>query len=309
MVLNLIEAYKTASSPQVAAVIRELQESGLMSAMPFVDAPGGIKKYRRNVKLGEAGFRAAYEKYGKTISEYELQAEGLYDFGTDIDIDSLDIDVYTGNTNSTEQGLDAITSIRLDYERSVIKGDSTSSGGREYDGLQKRIPTTSSQYVNNGGGGLILEKALEAIDAVDAPGGVKTWICNKQIRRQLTLGLHDLNETGYITRQQDELGRQITLFCDVPIIALDRDSQNNEILPFSEAGNTTSMYLVSWGPDLCAGLKAPGELIRIKDLGELQEAPVYRKRITFFSGLYTPNQRAIARIGNISAGPFSLRAA
>ena len=309
MVLNLIEAEKTASSPQVAAVIKELQESGLMSAMPFVDAPNGIKKYRRNVKLGEAGFRAAYEKYGRTISEYEVQAEGLYDFGTEIDVDALDVDVYTGNTNRDEQALDAITSIRLDYERSIIKGDSVSSGGREFDGLQKRIPTGSSQYINNGGGGLVLEKALEAIDAVDAPGGTLTWICNKQIRRQLTLGLHDLNESGYITRGQDQLGRQITLFCDVPLIVVDRDSQNADILPFSEPGNTTSMYLVSWGPNLCAGLKSTGELIRIKDLGELDEAPVYRQRITFYSGLYTPNQRALARIGNISAGAFSLRAA
>ena len=87
------------------------------------------------------------------------------------------------------------------------------------------------------------------------------------------------------------------------IITVDLDDTGTSILPFTEAATSgtataTSIYVVSIGGDGLTGIQNGG--VDVRDLGELQTAPVYRTRVEWFTGLAIFNGRAVTRLWSIA---------
>lgn len=297
MGLTILEAAKTDTDPQRVAVIRELAESELISIMPFRNVQGGLD-YAVEAELPAVGFRGYNENYDESYGVINPQYERLKFFGGDIDVDIQRIKNY-GPQAKAEQIQMKVRSLRLTFEEQVIKGDE-SVDVRAFDGLQTRINVGSSQAVNVNGA-LSLTALDELIDAVD--GDNKILLMNKKMRRRLSAASRNTTIGGFMSYEQDAFGRRVTMYNDARIVVTDTNAQNVQIQGFTEAGNSTSIYCVSFGDLQTTGIQGPaanGYGIDIREFGEIAEAPVDRTRIDWSIGMAIMNGRSAARAYGIT---------
>ena len=141
----------------------------------------------------------------------------------------------------------------------------------------------------------------ELIDAVEDPTNL---IMNKTLRRRLTAAARNPNVGGYITYDVDAFGRRITLYSDLPILIADKDNNNTDIMPFTEATPTgasgCSVYCVSFAENGVQGLQN-GEM-DVRDLGEIDDKPVFRTRVEWYVTLAILRERSAGRLKNIIDG-------
>jgi hypothetical protein len=194
-----------------------------------------------------------------------------------------------------------VRSMRMTFEDQFINGDETANP-RAFDGLRRRINTGSSQAISMGGA-LSLSALDELIDACDAMGGTKVLIMNKKMRRRLNTASRNSSIGGFINYSQNEFGRRVTQYGDVPIIVTDVNAQNQPVQPFTEASSSTSIYCVAFGDLLTTALqgRARGQFgPSVRALGEGPDAPVDRTRIEWYCAMAVYNGRSAARLTGVT---------
>ena len=132
---------------------------------------------------------------------------------------------------------------------------------------------------------------------------------SKALSRRLTQAARSATVGGYITYDKDAFGRRVTQYNDLPILVVDLDEAGAAILGYNEVSNNVgaaatgaSIYVLSLGDGAIQGLQNGG--VDVRDLGELQTAPVYRTRVEWYNGFAVYNGRAATRIWSISDAAF-----
>lgn len=300
MGLTLLEAAKSERDPARLAVIRELSEGELMSIIPFQDVEGEGVFYDQEGELPAVGFRGINETLDATYGVLNPQAERLKILGSEVDVDTALIDM-RGPQAIADQVQMKVRSMRLTFEDHVINGDETTNP-RAFDGLKRRINVGSSQAINMSGA-LSLTALDELIDACDAVGGEKVLIMNKKMRRRLNTASRNSSIGGFINYSQNEFGRRVTQYGDVPIVITDVNAANQQIMPFTETSSSTSIYCVAFGDLLTTALqgRARGQFgVSVRALGEVPDAPVDRTRIEWYCGMAVMNGRSAARLYGVT---------
>jgi hypothetical protein len=195
-----------------------------------------------------------------------------------------------------------VKALSLTIGAKMINGDSTADP-REFDGLRVRI--TGDQLLDNGttdgGDPLKISNLRDLIDQVDDPTHL---IMSKKMRNLLSAAATDPAIGGYITYDQDEFGRRVTMFDGLPIVVIDYDANGDQIVAFDEVGATgatataTSIYCVNMSDEGVVGLQ--NGIMEVRDLGELQTQPVMRTRVEWLVGMAVMHGRAAARLRGIS---------
>ena len=219
----------------------------------------------------------------------------------------IDVDTYFEKTGNFDQRAAQesmkIKALSLAITKTIVKGD-TESNSEEFDGLQVRC--IGDQRIDAGatGGGdvLSLAKLDEVYDAVEDP---THWLMNKTMRRRLTAAARLYTVGGYITYEKDEFGRTVTMYNDLPILIADKDNNYDEIMPFTEAAASstsqcTSIYCLSFAENGVVGIQN-GEM-DVRDMGEIDEKPVYRTRVEWLISIAVLRARAVARLRYIKDG-------
>lgn len=308
MALTLLEAKKLSNvDPLTYLLIEEFVEGELIASIPWQDVPGSGVHYNREDTLPGIGFRGYNEAHEESVGILNPESEALKLFGGDLDVDKAIVDMQGGDARLNHTLLKA-KAARMAIERTIIKGDSTVNP-KEFDGWQKRV--TGTQLISNAaaGGPLSLNKLDEAIDAVDAPGGSKFLVMSRAQRRRLTQAGRNTSVGGYITTEQDQFGRKLSFYQEIPILTVFKDNLGNDILPYSELspnGSTnasSSIYCVAFGDMLVTGIQGSvgGTFgISARDLGELDTKPVFRTRMDWYVAQAVYNGRAISRLAGIT---------
>jgi hypothetical protein len=304
MAVTLVEAAKLTQDPLRSAIIElYARDADILRVLPFDTIAGNALRYNREETLPGIGFRGVNEAYTESTGVINPMTEPLVIAGGDLDVDRFIVDTMGPDQRSTQEAM-KVKALAHRWARAFIKGDSLSEP-REFDGLQVRL--TGSQKITagatSGGAALSLAKLDELLDAVE---GVTHLIMNRTMRRLLTAAARSTTVSGYVTYSQDEFGRQISQYNDVPILIADQDNTGAEILPFTEAADAggataTSIYAVSLREGMLQGIQS-GD-IDVRDLGELEEKPAFRTRVEWYSGIALFNPRAAARlysIGNLA---------
>jgi hypothetical protein len=301
MALTLVEAAKLSQDPIRSAIIElYARSSDVLRTLPFMEIQGSAYKYNREETLPGIGFRGVNEAYSESTGILNPITEPLVIAGGDLDVDKFIIDTNGADQRGIHEGM-KVKALALKWTETFIKGDQTSEP-REFDGLQVRC--TGNQVINNGttsgGDALSLAKLDELIDAVDDP---MFLIMNKTMKRRLTQASRTYTVGGFVMFTQDEFGKRLTNYNDLPILIADEDNEGNQILPFTEAaytGNsvTTSIYCVSFGDGKLMGLQNGG--IDARDIGELQTKPAFRTRVEWFNGLAAFHGKSAARLRYIT---------
>jgi hypothetical protein len=304
MALTLVEAAKLNSGDVVKSAVIEMfaRQSDILAALPFEDIPGGAVKYNREQTLPGIAFRGVNESYTASTGVLNPIVDSVVIAGGDLDVDRFIVQTQGQQQRSVQEEM-KVKSLADSWTTKFIKGDSTSDP-REFDGLQARL--TGAQLIENGNtsGGDVLSLANldAAIDAVDNPTHI---LMSKAMRRLLTAAARTYTVAGYVTYSQDSFGRRQTMYNDLPIIVAYSNNGGTEPLGFTEAGGgggttSTSIYVLSLGPGRLVGIQNGG--MDVRDLGELQTAPVYRTRVEWYAGLALYHGRAAARLRGVKTG-------
>ena len=303
MALTSLEAGKLGREESLKAGIVEIfREGKLFAAMPQLSVAGTGIHYNLEDTLPGIGFRGVNEAYAESTGIINPQSEALKIFGGDLDID-LALEAMQGAEIRTAQVAMKVKAARLRLEKTLIKGDSTSNVN-EFDGLQARIPSGSSQLITNAanGAGLSLSALDELIDSVDETVGSPVLVMNRGLRRRLSAAARVASAVGNLSYGQDALGRQQYSYNGVPIIDIDHDETGTAILPFSETQGSSSacssVYCVAAGANGATLITNGG--IQVRDLGEIDSKPVRRIRVEAYLGMAVFHPRAIARLAGVT---------
>lgn len=308
MALTLLEASKMMQPTEAVYVEEYAATSDVLRVLPFRNAPGGALPYNREDTLPGIGFRGVNEGYDESTGIINPQVEVAKIAGGDLDVDRYIIDTQGEDVRSAHE-LMKVKALAHAWTRTFIKGD-TRTNPRLFDGLQVRL--TGTQLIENAsgtGGALSLNRLDELIDQVDTNLGSPYLLMSKAMRRRLSQASRSSSVGGFITFAQDEFGRQVSVYNDIPILIVDQDNEDVDILGFTEASpnsavtNNTSIYCVVLGEMAVTGIQtaADGEIgISVRDLGELETKPCMRTRIDWYSAFAVMHGRAAARLYGIT---------
>jgi hypothetical protein len=304
MALSLVESAKIALGRDevLKATIMELyaKSSDMLQYLPFEGITGNALKFDREQTLPTAAFRGVNEGYTEGTGTVEKVVESLAIAGGD-----LDVDVFLVKTGGVDQrGVQEamkVKALSLSTTKTLIKG-SVLTDPKEFDGLQVRL--TGDQLIAGSTGAMGLTELDELIDAVEDPTHL---LMNKAMRRRLTAAARATAVGGYITYDVDAFGRRVTKYNDLPILIADKDNTNTDIMPFTEAGasstaSCTSIYCLSFAENGVVGLENGG--MDVRDMGELETKPVYRTRVEWYITLAVMRARAAARLYSVRDYPI-----
>ena len=295
MALTLLEAAKINSGDVFkAGVLAKFAESSeILRVLGFLGINGNSLKYNVEETLPGIGFRGVNGSYTESTGIINPKTESLVIAGGDLDVDKFIVDTMGASQRTVHEAM-KIKALSLAWTKTFIKGDSETNP-LEFDGLQKRLQGDSVIANHATGAGLSLAKLDEAIDAVD---GANAILMSKAMRRRLTVAARTAAVGGNITYTIDQFGRQVAMYNDLPILIVDKDNENNDILGFTEANSTTSIYVVAFGDGQVQGLENGG--MSVRDMGELETKPSLRTRIEWYSGFGVFAPRSVARLKNIT---------
>lgn len=302
MALTLLESAKLMSGDAYRAGVVELYagSSDILTTLPFQDIAGNALKYNRESQLPGVGFRGVNEAYTPSTGVLNPITESLVIAGGELDVDSFIIKTQGEEQRNVHEKM-KIRALGLSWTQKFIKGDSLSDP-REFDGLQTRLIGNQKFQAGTTANGTALSLAVldEGIRRTLYPTHL---VMSSKMAIKFGAAARNPNVGGYITHQVGEFGNPIMYYNGLRILTVDLDNAGNEILPFTEAATSgtataTSIYVVSMGDDGVNGLQNGS--IDVRDLGELQTAPVYRTRLEWFSGLAVFNGRAATRIWSIA---------
>ena len=302
MALTLVEAAKQVENPIHSGIIEVFpRTSDILRVLAFENISGNALRYNREDTLPGIGFRGVNEAYTESTGVINPITEPLVIAGGDLDVDNFIESTMGGNFRSQQETMKA-AALSLAWTKAFIKGDSASDP-RSFDGLQARLTGDQLFYAGTtaGGDALSLTKLDELIDRVHKPTHL---IMSKSLRRRLTAAQRTYTVGGFVTFGLDEFGRTITKYNDLPILVMDKDETDTDILAFDEVGyvagtaTSTSVYCVSLGEGMLTGIQSG--TMKVTDLGELDSKPCKRTRIEWYSGMAVWHPRSACRLGGIS---------
>jgi hypothetical protein len=182
-----------------------------------------------------------------------------------------------------------------------IKGD-TASDPREFDGLQIRIVGDQKIAAGSTANGTAL--SLFVLDAaIDQTLDPTHLIMNKKMARRFTQAARSSTVGGNINFTTNEFGKRIMEYNGLPILTIDLDNTQSQIITNTEACTSgtatgTSIYCVSMKEGMLHGIQN-GD-IDVRDLGELQTSPLYRTRVEWYCGIAIQNGRSATRLWSIA---------
>lgn len=305
MALTLPEAAKLSTDTLQRGVIElYARNSAVLEMLPFMEIEGNSYRYNQEQTLPGVGFRGVNEAYQESTGVVNQLSEGLVIAGGDVDVDRFIVQTRSNvNDQRAIQTRMKVKSLALTWTDQFFNGDIAATP-KGFDGLKKRL--TGDQVIEAGtnGGELTIMMLDELIDAVD--GEPDVLYVSKTMRRQIKALIQ--GHHGYDEGDFDAFGRKVMTYGGIPIRVIETDAQGNEILGFNEtqgtSSDTASIYAVKFGPEeYVSGLQNGG--IDVRDLGELDEKPVFRTRIEWYNGLAVFHPRAAARLKGVKKGAFN----
>jgi hypothetical protein len=291
-----------------------VQESSVLDRIPFLDIQGNAYAYNKEATLPGVAFRSVNEAYTESTGTVVQATESLVILGGDADVDRFIVQT-RGNLNDQRaiQTRLKVKAASYKYQDAFFNGD-VAVDPKGFDGLKKRL--VGNQVLDAGVNGLpilgnggsdahafydALDQLLAAVPGITPENGA--IYANRALQAKVRSAGRRLGGVEIV--KEDATGKRILTWQGIPMLDPGVSLTGAEILPQTEtqgtATNASSIYAVKFGGDETdggvTGLTNGG--VQVEDLGQLQEKPVYRTRIEFYTGLATFGGKAGARLRGI----------
>ena len=285
-----------------------LMESNVLQIIPWATNPQLSMQITNFLTLPTVGTRKINASFSESTGKFDQKIEGKYIFGHDIDVDVV-LEKANPGERQTQRRMSA-KAMAFAFNDMFINGDPASD---EFKGLSKRVDDVynagyTDQYIDGGssttGRGVLydtterqyfIDQVAKLIHVISEhrPDALfmnsKLYLCFESAMRREQL----------LKQTEDMFGRVINMFQNIPLIDIGvKADQTTEIITNSEtlSGGTdeTSIYAVKYGEnEYLWGMQQ--DALDVRDLGEIDDAPVFRDRVEWVVGLAHANPRSIAR--------------
>lgn len=322
MAWTLAELSKIETDTLRKSVIDTLiMESNLMELVPWETIGQLATTVVKISSLPSVGFRKVNEGYAESIGTFTQKVENISLFGGDIDTDIAIARAKNtiADARAIQQTL-KLKAVAYDFNDHFINGDPTSDP-EEYKGLLKRVDDIyaedntiyASQYIDLGDTqdyGILRDSAARFF-FLDHLSELVYSITGHQpdyllMNKKCLLAVRSLLlREKLLTYGKDMFDRQIDMYMGARMIDIGvKADQSTEIILNTETTGggsyNTSIYAVKFGiGDATWGIQQYP--LEVRDIGELEDKPVYRTRVDWNLGLATVDPRSLSRLYGIRA--------
>jgi hypothetical protein len=315
MSVTLAEAAKLSNNDLQRGVIETFlleEESVILDRIPLLEVTGNAYAYNEEASLPGVEFRAVNAGYTESTGTFNQKTEKLVIMGGDADVDIF-IEKTRSNLNDQRASQERmkVKAATFKFQDTFINGN-VEVDANSFDGLKKRL--TGGQVITAATNGAEIVGTTEEtrftfyelLDQLCALvlGGPDALYMNKFVMARLKSAAR---RTGHYETSRDEFGKVVESFNGIAMVDIGNKGDGTMIIPQTEttgtSSATSSIYAVRFGED--EGDRAVTGLIGdqgvdVRDLGEIQEKPVYRTRIEMFTGLavFGPGAARLAGILN-----------
>lgn len=299
MALTLVEAAKQSPNMLQRGVIETfIDESPVLSRIPFMEIEGNAYQYSREATLPGVAFRAVNAAYTESTGTINNFTEGLKILGGESDVDRF---IEKTMSNLTSQ---RAFQLRLKVKAEAIKFTETFFEGdvgvdaNSFDGLRTRL--TGAQVITAGANGAaltltMLDDLLAAVPDADLVY-INDWLIRKVNALRRASGYAEMETV-------EQFGKIVPIYAGKPLVdpGLGLDGVTR-VLGFDETqgtdSTTASIYAVKFGAqEFVSGLQN-GDVM-VDDLGLLESKPSYRHRVEWYVGMAVFHGKAAARLKGV----------
>ena len=307
--LTFIEAVAADPESQSGILMEEfIKEDPIFANLGFINEPTPVYTYSQVVKSATAGMRGLNEQIlgepGRESDSYETFKLMSDLMQTDWQVAALD------PTRKAREELRKIRAFKDLWIRQFFNG-STSLNSREYDGLRARVEKMPRQWLQNAPGGapLSMRKWKQAINRTKSPTA-------SLVSADLHDWISEAAQTGILKGSvmfgQDEFGKETLRYGGIPILRIERDETDREMLPATEGSfdgttiDNTSIYVVSMRDGGLQGVNFQGPKGYGFNVVEQGQIGIYDQTLVEYrTGIVIEDKRSVTRLDGIKLAPIT----
>jgi hypothetical protein len=307
MALSLAQAAVLSQDDLQRGVIETfVQESVVLDRLPLLPIEGNAYAYNKEATLPGVAFRSVNEGYTESTGTFVQDSEGLVIMGGDADVDRFIVQT-RGNLNDQRaaQTRLKVKAASYAFQDAFINGD-VAVDSKAFDGLKKRL--TGSQVLTSALTGSLnaddasrqdfFDEVEEAIAQAKAGSGNAVIYTNRQMVAKIKSAGRRIGGVEMV--KEDMTGKRVVMWNGIPVLDIGQTAAGADIIPVTTG--KTDLYVVRFGQDesdgAVTGLTNGG--VSVRDLGEVDDKPVFRTRIEFYCGLATFGGNAAARLAGVT---------
>ena len=308
MALTLVEASKGEGDLFTRSIIETfIENQRIAQVVPYRDIQGASDGIEQEAVLPGAASRAVNEAFTPSTGRTEEIIQSLKIYGGDIGIDPFILET-KGRDQAARQVAMKIKAISNKWTLDLFKGD-VGAQIRDMDGLQLRLTDAFvlvAPGTTDGGDALPLTVLDEAIDRAHNPTHL---LMGRAMHVRFLQAMRTQNISGVLSRDRDEFGKGIMKYGDLEIVKVTDNSNNDNILGFTEVATTgakttaASIYIAGFGDEGIEGIQNGG--FRTRDLGEDNTTPRKDTRVEWYQNFHINHPRAVIRLYGISNVAFT----
>jgi hypothetical protein len=292
-------------SPRSVLMERFASENPIVSLISWINELTDVHSYSQLVELGDAGTRSLNSSRrgspSKTITKY-------VPYKLISDISQTDWQIAAQNPlRAADEQLNKMRSFSDLWTWMFFHG-STDLDPEQFDGLRAHAQKHPRQLIHNHESGAPLSRMMLR-KAITNTKGANAILMSEEILDWFSEGTQTQNRPNIVWRT-NEIGIDIPMFRNVPIIRIQRDELDRQLLPSTEgskdlsSNNCTSVYVVSMRDGGLQGINFSGPQgygINVKELGQVD---VFEQTLLDWkTAIVAKDVRSITRLAGVKAAP------
>jgi hypothetical protein len=284
------QQYLTNDYLQKGVIQTFTENSAVLKYLPFLTINANSYVYNKENALPGAAFRAVNSNYDENAGTVSQDTETLKILGGSVDIDRyLSLTQNVNDIKALQTSMLA-KSVALDFDKAFFTGEKDSTA-IEFDGLENRITGTQATDVS-------ATLTLDHLDALidNVRGEPDVIFCHKDvIRKANNLARAAGQAFEYI---DGGFGRLIPMYGGIPFVAVETDSNGDDILKSDDSVAAYDIYGVKMGPDKVIGLQATP--MTVIDHGLYSGGSLERVTIEWIVSFIVGESKAAARLYEVT---------
>lgn len=304
--LTFLESVATNSGKAEKVLMEQFAENNpIAQLMSWVNEDSNVHEYSQLVALGDAGTRSLNTSRKGTPSK---QTTKYVSYKLLSDISEIDWQIATSNpSRAADELLLKMRSFSDLWTWMVING-SSDIDPEQFDGLRAHAQKNPRQHLHNHRSGAPLSRMMLR-KAITNTKGANAILMSEEILDWFSEGTQNAT-TPNILWKKTELGEDIPTYRNIPIIRIERDEMDRQLLPSTEgsedlsANDCTSIYVVAIGEGKLQGINFKGPTGYGFSTKALAQVDVFESTlIDWKTALVAKDVRSITRLDGIQAAP------
>lgn len=211
------------------------QSSRLMPRLHFIPWNGLSYPYTRRAKRPGVQVRSLNADFSIAPGNYAPDIETLAILGGKVRTDTVLAKMKPMLRENEIAG--TMEAAGLMFDRLFVKGDPTKPGAvNEFYGLYPRIPASMTIAQGTNGGLPTADATSQLLDMVRGPNSEKKLLMNRTTRRNLSANVK--GQAG--GKGVFDVGLQLMSYDNAEIVEVEKDENDNEIMPFTETQGSSN---------------------------------------------------------------------